>query len=159
MYLKERIIICAAWLFCLISLRLIPKNKYREASFIFLLAQLPAWILGLCVVEADMISYPVRLFWKANYTNFCFEYLVLPFMCIFFNLYYPNTQSTLKKVLYYLCILSGFTLMEALAEKHTKILTYIGWRWYYTFLSMLLVIYIVRVVYKWFFHIRNPFSL
>ena len=159
MYLKERVIIGTVWLLCLISLRFIPKSKYREASFILLFAQLPSWILGLCVVEGNMIAYPVRLLWKANATNFCFEYLVLPFICIFFNVYYPNTKSTLRKVFYYFCILSGFTLVEMLVEKYTKILTYIHWQWFYTSISMFLLLYLVRIVYKWFFHLPRPFSL
>lgn len=106
-----------------------------------------------------MIDYPVRLFWKANATNFCFEYLVLPFMCIFFNLHYPDTKSTLRKVIYYLCILLGFTLLEVQVEKYTEILTYVNWYWFYTSISMLLLLYLVRTVYKWFFHLPKPFSL
>ena len=159
MYLKERLMIGAVWLACLVALWFIPKNKYREASFIFLFAQLPAWILGLIVVEAGLIEYPVRELHKANGTSFSFEYLVLPFICIFFNLYYPKAKNHVKGLLYYLAIISPFTLVEYITEKYTEILTYLHWEWYHTFLSMCLVIYVVRVAYKWFFHIEKPFSL
>lgn len=159
MYLKERIIFAIVWLICIISLWFIPRNKFREASFIFLFAQLPAWILGLAVVEANLIVYPVREFHKANATNFSFEYFVLPFMCIFFNLYFPENKSLIKRLFYYTSILSIFTLIEIIAEKYTGILKYVHWEWYYTFLSMWIVIYIVRVVYKWFFKLKKPLSL
>lgn len=159
MYLKERIIIGTVWLACIISLRFIPKTKFRKASFIFIFTQLPAWILGLVVVEAGWIVYPVREFYKANGTSFSFEYLVLPFICIFFNLYYPENKSLIKKLFYYISILSIFTLVEYLAEKNTQILTYIHWEWYHTFLSMWLVIYLARTSYKWFFNIKKPLSL
>ena len=159
MYLIERLIIGIVWLICFISLWFIPKNKLREASFIFLFTQLPAWILGLAVVEAGLIEYPVRELHKANATSFSFEYLVLPFICIFFNLYYPNRKNLYKKLLYYVSILSIFTLMEYLAEKYTRILEYINWEWYHTFISMCVVVYLVRVVYKWFFRLKSPLSL
>ena len=159
MYLKERLIIGFIWLICFISIWFIPKNKRREASAIFLIAQLFAWTLGLLVVEAGLIEYPVRLFWKANATSFTFEYLLLPFLCIFFNLYYPNTKRSYKKLAYYIIIFSVFSLMEYLAEKHTKILIYIHWEWYYTFISMGMVFYLVRAVYKWFFKLESPLSL
>ncbi|MDF2591669.1 MAG: hypothetical protein K0S75_1135 [Clostridia bacterium] len=158
MYFKERFIFAIVWMTCLISLWFIPKNKFREATFIFLFTQLPAWILGLAVVEADLIEYPVREFHKANGTNFSFEYFVLPFICIFFNLYYPNGKSHYKKLVYGISIIGIFTLVEYIAEKYTLILKYIHWEWYHTFLSMYIVIYLVRAVYKWFFKLKNPLS-
>lgn len=158
MYLKERITLGLLWFICAISIRFIPKNKLRDASAIFLISQLFAWILGLLVVESGLIEYPVELFWKANSTSFSFEYLGLPFMCIFFNLYYPNTKSRFKRLAYYISILSSFTFLEYIAEKYTQVLNYIHWEWYGTFLSMCIVLYFVRVVYKWFFKLKNPLS-
>ncbi|MDF2893115.1 MAG: hypothetical protein K0R80_3482 [Clostridia bacterium] len=158
MYLKERLIIGMVWLICIVSIWYIPKNKRRDASVIFLIAQLFAWILGLIVVELGWIEYPVRLFAKANATSFSFEYFALPFMCVYFNIYYPHAKGLAKKVLYYISIMSSFTFLEYLAEKYTQILNYIHWAWYDTFISMCIVIYLVRVVYKWFFKLKTPLS-
>lgn len=159
MYLIERVLIGGIWSICFISIWFIPKEKYRQASFIFLFAQLLTWIFGLLVVEAGLIEYPVRELYKANATSFTFEYLVFPFICIFFNIYFPENKNLHKKLVYYMYFLTIFTLIEYFTEKYTLILKYINWKWYITFITMGLVIYIVRSVYKWFFYFNKPFLL
>lgn len=159
MYLIEKFIFGIVWLISFISVWFIPKPKYRESSFIFLFTQLPAWIFGLLVVEFGLIEYPVRELYKSNATNFSFEYLVLPLICIFFNFYYPEGKGLYKKLVYYITILGVFTLLEFIVERNTLILKYIHWEWYTTFITMGLVIYFVRSVYKWFFKMSKPFSI
>lgn len=159
MYFKEKLIIISVWIISFISIWFIPKENYRQASVIFLIAQLPSWIFGLLVVEAGLIEYPVRELYRANATSFTFEYLVLPIICIFFNMYFPENKGFYNKVMYYLTILSIFTLIEYFAEEYTLILKYIHWQWYTTFITMGILIYFVRSVYKWFFNLGKPFSL
>jgi hypothetical protein len=155
----EKIIIYGVWIVSFASVWFIPKDKRRHASFIFLFSQFPAWILGLLVVEAGYIEYPVREFAKANSTSFSFEYFVLPLLCVFFNLNYPSHKSIAKKLLYIASIMSSFTLIELLTEKYTRIIKYVNWESYWTLISMTLVFYFVRVVYKWFYNLGSPFSL
>lgn len=157
MYLVEKVIFLVVWIFCFISLCFIPKQNYREVSFIFLFAQLPSWIFGLLVVENGWLEYPVRELAKANATSFTFEFLVLPIMCIYFNLYYPSRKSIYRKLIYYLGFLGIFTLLEYCIERYTLIINYVHWEWYITFITMGVFIYFVRTVYKWFFDIERPF--
>lgn len=159
MYFIERLIIGTVWCISFISIWFIPKGKLRQASFIFLTAQLPSWLFGLLVVEAGWIEYPVRELYKANATSFTFEYLVLPIICIFFNLQYPETKGLYKKVKYYFYILSIFTLIEYLTEKYTLIIHYIHWEWYITLITMAIFLYMIRAFYKWFYNIGNIFSI
>lgn len=159
MYLIERTILVIEISICFLFILRIPKNKRKEASFIFLFAQLPAWILGLVVAEWDLIEYPVRLFPKANHTSITFEYVTLPVMCILFNFYYPEGKSITKKLAYYVTTMGAFTLAEFLVQKYTQLLKYQGWHWYDTFISMMVFIYLVRVTYKWFYRIKKPLSL
>jgi hypothetical protein len=159
MYFIERLIIGSVWIICFISIWFIPRQKYRQASFIFLFTQLPSWIFGLLVVELGYIEYPVRELHKANATSFTFEYIVLPLLCIFFNLYFPENKGFYKKITYYITFLSAFTLIESLTERYTLIIKYVHWEWYTTFVTMGIVIYLVRSAYKWFFNLSKPFSL
>lgn len=159
MYFIEKFILGSIWLISFISIWFIPKQKYRQASFIFLFAQLPAWIFGLLVVEAGWIEYPVRELSKANATSFTFEYLILPIICIFFNFYFPEGEGFYKKIKYYIPILAIFTLMEYFMEKYTLLIRYVHWEGYTTFITMGIIIYFVRSVYKWFFHLDRPLSL
>jgi hypothetical protein len=158
MHLLERFLIYSVWFIGFVSLWFIPKHKYFEASFIFLFAQLQTWIFGLLVVEFGLIEYPVRELSKANSTSFTFEYFIMPIMCIFFILYFPDTKKIPSKMLFYIEFLLPFTIIEVIVERYTLILKYIQWHWYFTFISMLIVFYIVRVGYKWFFKINKPFS-
>lgn len=159
MYVLENVLIAMEWVICFVALWFIPKYKRREASFIFLNTQFLTWIFGLIVVEAGWIEYPVRLFPKANSTSFTFEYLFLPFICIFFNFYYPQDKKFYRRVLYYVIFLSIFTVIEFFVEKYTMMITYFHWRWYWTWISMFLTIYIIRTTYKWFFRMGTPFKL
>ncbi|MCM0650139.1 hypothetical protein NBE98_17360 [Clostridium swellfunianum] len=159
MHLREKFIISSVWVITLISTFFIPKQKYREAYFIFMFSQLPSWIFGLVVVEAGLIAYPVRELSRANATSFSFEFLVLPFMCIFFNLYYPVNKNLFRKLSYYITILGPFTLAEYFTEKYTDIIEYLHWAWYTTFITMILFIYFVRAAYKWYFRLDKPFHI
>jgi hypothetical protein len=159
MYLKERIIIATVLCTSFISLYFIPREKYRQATFLFLFTQLPSWIFGLLAVETGLIEYPVRELAKASGTSFTFEFLVLPLICVFFNLNYPEEKGASSKIKFYFTILSIFTLIEYFTEKYTLIIQYLYWEWYITFATMGAIIYFVRVVYKWFFNIKKPFAI
>jgi hypothetical protein len=159
MHNLEKLVIGLQWLVGLISIKFISKEKFREASLIFFFTQAPVWILGLLVAQAGLIKYPVRLFSEVNGTSFTFEFFTLPLISVFFNLYYPAQKSKLAKAFYYIKILSAFTFAEYLTEKYTEVLTYIHWHWCFTWLSMGLVLYFIRAIYKWFFKLGKPFSL
>lgn len=159
MYFIEKLIIGSVWLISFISIWFVPKQKYRQAAFIFLFTQLLSWIFGLLVVEFGWIEYPVRELYKANATSFTFEYLILPIICILFNIYFPENENLYKKIIYYINILAIFTLMEYLIEMYTLMIKYVHSKWYLTFITMGILIYLVRSVYKWFFNLNRPFSL
>ncbi len=159
MYWLEKFILVSSWIIGFISLIFIPKNIRQQASFIFLFSQLPSWLFGLLAVEFGLLEYPVREFAKANGTSFTFEFLVLPIICVFFNIYYPEKRSFYKKIIYYITVLGPITLAEYFIEKYTLLLNYIHWEWYFTFITMVLFVYFIRAVYKWFFKLGRPFLL
>ncbi|MBK1813837.1 hypothetical protein JHL18_24770 [Clostridium sp. YIM B02505] len=133
------------------SLLFVPKNKFFQAQFIFLFVQLLTWILGLSAVQLGFIEYPYRELHSVNRTSFLFEYLVLPIMCIHFNIFFPEASSKTIKYVYYFGITLIFTIIEYFAEKYTAILEYTGWKLYWTFISICIIFWISRVTTKWFF--------
>lgn len=159
MYLIEKIILASAWVIGFIAIRFIPREKASKASFIFVLTQFFTWILGLFAVEFACLDYPVRELSKANATSFSFEYFVLPVITIYFVLNYPHNKPFKSRLLYYAIFSSAFTLIEYFLERYTLIIKYHTWRWYWTLVSMSLVFYIVKVIYKWFFKIKRIFSI
>jgi hypothetical protein len=159
MYSIEKIILTITAIVCFISIWFIPRAKADRASFIFLLTQFFTWILGLIAVEFAWLDYPVRELSRANGTSFLFEFFVLPIITVFFILHYPFDKRTSLKIVYYVAIVSSFTLAEVLLERYTMVIEYHSWKWYWTWISMSLVFYIVMAIYKWFYRIKKVFSL
>lgn len=159
MYVLERTLLAVAGIICFLCIWFIPGKDAAKASFIFLLTQFFSWILGLVVVELGWLEYPVRELAKSNATSFLFEYLLFPVMTINFILRYPSGKSFKLRILYYVSIVSTFTFVEYIVEKYTLIIKYHEWRWYWTLITVALVMYIVMVIYKWYFKIEKVFAL
>ncbi|GFZ32979.1 hypothetical protein CSC2_35050 [Clostridium zeae] len=151
----ESIILFSVPMISIISLLFVPKTRFFHAQFIFISVQLLTWVLGLTVVELGLIEYPYRELSSANRTSFFFEYLVMPIMCIHFNVHFPEHSTRVIKVLYYLGITLAFSVVEYLVEKYTLILKYTGWQIYWTYISIIMVFWISRVTTRWYFNEVN----
>lgn len=151
---KEKLIQLASWIITtVLLLLLVPKDKIRDANVIFLFKQFLTWGTGLLVVEKNLIIYPVRLFKKATRTSFTFEYYVYPAICVFFNLYYPFGGSLERQALHYVLFTSGITIFELILERHTQLITYTKWAWYWTWITIFATFMASNFYYRWFFHI------
>jgi hypothetical protein len=148
----ETVIELASWIIMLILLwRFVPKAKIRQAHVAYLIMQVFTWSLGFLVVEFKMIEYPIRFFDYASRTSFTYEFFVFPAICVLFNVHYPEASSLLKKGLYYLSYLVAITSFEVGVEKYTRLISYLNWDWYWTFISTWLVLFLSRKYMKWFF--------
>ncbi|WP_243237442.1 CBO0543 family protein [Heliobacterium chlorum] len=134
---------------------LVPKNKIKDATVIFLFKQTLTWILGLIVVEWNLIEYPTRFLANATKSSLTFEYLVYPGICVLFNLFYPEKTSTLRQLTHYVVYTSGISGFEAILEKYTNTIIYIHWTWYWTWITIFLTFLTSRFFYRWF---RGDFS-
>lgn len=149
---KDRWILVSLWLITIgLLLKFIPRDKIRHASLAFLFKQVLTWLFGLVVVDKGLIKYPSRFFKKANKTCFSFEYFIYPAFCAIFNVHYPEEKNKFIKLLYYLFHSGILTFGEILAERYTNIISYIKWKWYFSFITMGVTNYISRVFYRWFF--------
>lgn len=155
---KEYGIIIIEWVITIgLLIRFIDKSKIREAYVAFSIKQLITWILGLTVVELGLIEYPVRLFPNANKTSFTFEYFVYPAICAIFNVNFPEKGSLFKRSIYYFSYCTSMTILEVIVEKHTRILDYIHWSWYATWISLFITFFMTRRFYIWYFKLnRKP---
>jgi hypothetical protein len=149
---KERALLVSSWV-VLISLLLffVPRNKIRHAHVAFLFQHIITWLIGLIVVEKNLIRYPRRFFKKSNKSNFTFEYFAFPAITVFFNLFYPEKRNLLIRSFYYFIYLTVLSGLEFIAVKYTKTITYIHWKWYWSTISMGISFFISRLYYRWFF--------
>jgi hypothetical protein len=153
---RDVLIIIIGWSITIILLFLfVPKDKLRHANVIFFFKQLLTWILGLLVVQLNLIEYPVRSFPNATKTSFDFEYFIYPSFCVLFNLHYPEEKSKLKQFMYYVYYCSGLTIVETFIERYTNILEYLYWTWHITWISFFITFFISRQYYLWFFKLKE----
>ncbi|MCT8137775.1 hypothetical protein H1D32_08400 [Anaerobacillus sp. CMMVII] len=149
---REKALLLSSWgVLGFLLIILVPKNKIRNAQVVFLFTQIITWLLGLTVVEKNLIRYPRRFFKKANKSSFTFEYFVFPSITVFFNLFFPEKNKLILKLFYYFCYISVLTGLEFIAVKYTKTIKYIHWKWYWSSVSMGFVFVLSRIYYKWFF--------
>jgi MFS family permease len=150
----ELTLLYSIWSMTIISLILIPKKRRKEASMAFLFQHFITWFLGLLVVEWHLLEYPVRVLASVNKTSFTFEFFVYPVISTFFALYYPENRSLLIRLFYITIITTGLIVPEVIFEKYTDLIKYIHWEWYYSWISILLTLSLLRYFMKWFFKKR-----
>jgi hypothetical protein len=129
----------------------IPKNKFRLAVVAFLFQQVITFLNGLVVVELRLLEYPIRLFASINRTSFTFEYFAFPVICAAFNVWYPINRSALIQLGYYVGFSSVLTILEVIIEKYTKLIKYIHWEWYISWVTICIALFIARLFCVWFF--------
>lgn len=152
---KENKIVVITWVsLVLLLFWLVPQDKIREASVIFLFKQALTWILGLVIAEKNLIEYPVRLFKNATKSSFTFEYFAYPTICVFFNLYYPFEESIIYLFAHYFFYTTLITVFELLLERYTDLIIYLKWKWYWTWTSVFITFYISSLYYRWFFQLN-----
>ena len=130
---------------------LVPREKARDAWLLYLSLQVITWPAGLFSVEMKWIEYPIQLFPKVNEYNkssFFFEFFIFPIISIIFSLYYPSRRVLI--VLYYIFFTGFFTGIEASLEKTTELVKYHQWKWYWTFITVNIALYLNHQYYVWF---------
>lgn len=153
MNLERWIIVGIASLCILALIKLVPRNKSRDAWVLFLFLQVITWPAGLVAVEMGWIEYPIQLPPQANAynkTSFTFEFFLFPAVAIFFSLYYPAKANKVKALLYYLGFAGFFTFWEVILEKNTSLVRYDEWRWYWTLITVIISLFINHTYYVWF---------
>lgn len=150
MNLESKILVVAS-VMSIISLLFIPKNKSLEAQFIILFIQLLTWIFGLTVVELGLLEYPYREIASANRTSFLFEFLILPILCVHFYNYYPKRAAVITKIAYFVGISLLLTGFEVILERCTMLIKYTGWKWYWSWISLMFVFWLNKKTVRWFF--------
>ncbi|WP_123040214.1 CBO0543 family protein [Cohnella candidum] len=127
-----------------------PRDRIREAQLVYLFKLLITWLVGLLVSEYGLIRYPVREFPNATANNFTYEYFIYPAISIVFVLRFPERKSVWHKIGWYLLFPSWMSALEWMIEKHTQLIDYVHWSWYWTWLSLLATFYLSRLYYVWF---------
>lgn len=146
----ERTILSMVYVVGIIALIAVPSAKRREAHAVFLFQGMIGWMLGLIVVEAGWIEYPVRELSGSSSTSFVFEFLIFPVIAAYYNIYYPKGNG-LAQFGWLMLFTLAVTVPEQFIERYTLLITYTGWQWYWTCSSVGATLYASRLFHNWFF--------
>jgi hypothetical protein len=153
---KEKIIEASVWVTMIIALLLfVPKNKLREASSVYTFTLFLGFMFGLFIVQMKWIEYPARILFRyADRTEFTFEFVLYPTICVLFVLHYPWRKNYITQLGYFVAYSSTMTLVEVLIEHYTQLIHYIKWTWYWKWITIFLTFYLSRLFYVWLFRIK-----
>lgn len=147
----ERVILAVVYTIGILGVLLIPSGKRRLAHTAFLFQGMVSWILGIIVVEAGWLQYPVREMSNSSGTSFLFEFLMFPVIAAYYNMYYPEGKALRVQAAWLLLFSGSITALELLIEKNTLLILYTGWQWYWTTISVSTTLLLSRYFCRWFF--------
>lgn len=159
--LLDTFILYTVWIVtALLLLIFIRRKNLLKAQVSFLFMQVPTWLIGALVVKERLIEYPVGFLSVVYKASFTFEFFVFPSVSAIFNVHFPSTKPWFIKALYTLSFPTFITIGEVSLEKHTELIKYINWAWYWSFITMTITLFISYGYYLWFFRkIRKDPSL
>ncbi|WP_027408467.1 CBO0543 family protein [Anoxybacteroides tepidamans] len=120
----------------------------KDSMLAFLLKAYFSTFFGVIVVEMHMLDYPVRILSQYFDTSILFEYLLYPVVCVFF--YQTTLRSSFLGIVGQCTLyISVLTAIEVLFEKYTSLIHYNTWKWWYSFLTMFVLSFSVRMMMVW----------
>lgn len=142
--------IIALWFFLALGVFLLilslRKPPRKDLLLLFFTAAYLGSFLGMVVIEAQLITYPVKLL-QSFPQNVLFEALLLPTICIYY--YQTSYQSNMIGSIWQALVYSGFLASaEFFLEKYTSLIKYLQWEWYYSWISVLIFLVLVRFLMK-----------
>ncbi|BDG43973.1 CBO0543 family protein [Saccharococcus caldoxylosilyticus] len=144
----DRIIL---WALLIIGMALLffslRKPLIKDTVLVFLLKAYFSSFFGVIVAEKKLVEYPVRFLGQYFDTSILFEYFLYPIMCVYF--YQTTYRSSLLGIIVQCALYtSALTILEVLCEKYTNLIKYYTWTWEYSFITIFLLAFFVRMLMK-----------
>ncbi|AMX83329.1 hypothetical protein GS3922_06335 [Geobacillus subterraneus] len=119
----------------------------KDKILVFLLKAYFSSFFGVIVVEAKLLEYPVRFLGKYFEASILFEYFLYPTVCVYF--YQTSYHSRLPGIIVQCALYAGvLTVVEVFYEKYTDLIEYHRWTWMYSFLTIFVLSFSVRMLMK-----------
>lgn len=122
------------------------KPPIRDWIIVFVYNGITNGIVDMILTSRKVIRYPVRFLPKKFRIHILFDFLIYPTFTVFYN---QLTKRDKPFAVFYKLILFTipFYFIELWAERKTKLIEWKkGWRWYYSFLSIILKSLLTRLV-------------
>jgi hypothetical protein len=117
----------------------------KDSILVFLMKAYFSTFFGVIIAEANLVEYPVRFLGQYFETSIIFEYFLYPIMCVYF--YQTSYRSSFLGIIVQCALYTSvLTIIEVFCEKYTNLIKYHRWTWMYSFLTIFLLSFIVRMV-------------
>ncbi|WP_085521672.1 CBO0543 family protein [Tuberibacillus sp. Marseille-P3662] len=127
----------------------VKKPRTLEWMFIYVAQSILGSLLGNLAVANKLIAYPVRISRKYH-TSLIYECLFYPMMGVIYNRWTRTSKGMFIKLL---MLVVPTTILEMIFEKYTRLVKYIRWNGWATFLSVSLSLLFMRalgsIVRRW----------
>jgi hypothetical protein len=121
------------------------KPLIKDSVLVFLMKAYFSTFFGIIVAGANLVEYPVRFLSQYFETSIIFEYFLYPIMCVYF--YQTSYRSSFLGIIVQCALYtSALTILEVLCEKYTILIKYHTWTWIYSFLTIFLLSFLVRML-------------
>jgi hypothetical protein len=142
----DRIILWAFLIFGMVLLFFsLRKPIIKDTILVFLLKAYFSTFFGVIVVEENWVEYPVRFLAQYFEASIIFEYFLYPIMCVYF--YQTSYRSSFLGIIVQCALYtSALTILEVLCEKYTNLVKYHTWTWMYSFATIFLLSFMVRML-------------
>ncbi|WP_400246209.1 CBO0543 family protein [Niallia sp. JL1B1071] len=122
------------------------KPPIRDWIIVFVYNAITNGLLDMLLTSHKVIRYPVRFLPKKFKIHILFDFLIYPTFTVFYN--ELTKRDKLFAVFYKLILFTiPFYIIELWAERKTKLIKWKkGWKWYYSFLGIILKSLITRLV-------------
>lgn len=119
------------------------KRPRKDWTIVFLLAGFLSGMLDAYVTARKLISYPTQLFGKKLNISLLFDYLLLPNMGVLYNQFSHKSGFWMALAKAFMFSIP-MTAMEYHLEKHTNLVVWRKWNWFYSLVSVTLFLLLER---------------
>jgi hypothetical protein len=131
------------------------ERKWHAFLLGFLTCQGIAWLIEILLVEWRLVAYPVREFPHASDFGITEKLMLYPVLCAFFVIYEPSKRYWVFRLMNLTLWVAGLTIIDVSLAHYTRILDYIGFRWFHAALFFLGLLLSVKSISYWFFHLHG----
>jgi hypothetical protein len=126
----------------------------KDKLIIFLLKAYISNFLGIIAVKLHLLEYPVRFLGDFFDESLLYEYVMFPVVCVYF--YHTSYRSTYAGIFLQCALYTiALTVVEVILERSTDLVVYHTWTWYYTLISVYIVMITVRLFLQWVRHVAE----
>jgi len=146
----EIIILILIWTIGVLLFVCFTQKRKRKFLLAFLFCQSFTWISTLVYTSLDLIAFPTREFPIATDLLVTTEYFFYPLLCGFYIIYEPKVNFFFR-IIYLSLFTSLLVLLDVILEKHTNLIEYVQYAWYWTWISLFCLYAFTNFIYHWFF--------